>query len=229
MGVNKVVYGTTVLVDLTEDTVIPERLISGYTAHDKTGVEIVGVATGEATRVGNLEELQSNYDSEEGFLISYDNATNGITYITNTVTTSKGIYEETTSTTSASTWWFELVSGYTDRFYVYTIVNDEKLYMFNNTNAGANFMGLSATEKAIFIISYADIDKFYFKISTGNKWLQHSNGVGGMRLYIYNNTAANSQLSLTYKVNSIVPYGTLTITENGTYDVGRYKTVIINI
>jgi len=37
MEVNKVLYGDTVLIDLTEDTVTPEMMIKGYTAHDKTG------------------------------------------------------------------------------------------------------------------------------------------------------------------------------------------------
>lgn len=44
--VNKVVYGTTVLVDLTADTVTPETLMQGYTAHDKSGALITGTATG---------------------------------------------------------------------------------------------------------------------------------------------------------------------------------------
>lgn len=44
--VNKVIYGTTVLVDLTEDTVTPSALAEGYTAHDKSGAAIVGTATG---------------------------------------------------------------------------------------------------------------------------------------------------------------------------------------
>lgn len=44
MAVNKVVYGTTVLVDLTGDTVTQEALVSGYTAHDRSGALIVGTA-----------------------------------------------------------------------------------------------------------------------------------------------------------------------------------------
>lgn len=43
---NKVIYGTTVLVDLTADTVTPETLMQGYTAHDKSGALITGTATG---------------------------------------------------------------------------------------------------------------------------------------------------------------------------------------
>lgn len=46
LPVNKVVYGTTVLVDLTADTVTPETLLQGYTAHDKSGALITGTNTG---------------------------------------------------------------------------------------------------------------------------------------------------------------------------------------
>ena len=42
MAVNKVVYGTTVLVDLTEDTVTHDKLLKGYTAHDASGEPITG-------------------------------------------------------------------------------------------------------------------------------------------------------------------------------------------
>lgn len=42
---NKVVYGTTVLVDLTSDTVTESTLAKGVTAHDKTGASITGTLT----------------------------------------------------------------------------------------------------------------------------------------------------------------------------------------
>ena len=42
MAVNKVVYGTTVLVDLTKDTVTPDKLLKGATAHDASGESITG-------------------------------------------------------------------------------------------------------------------------------------------------------------------------------------------
>ena len=42
MGISKVVYGTTVLVDLTADTVDASHLAKGYTAHDASGNAIVG-------------------------------------------------------------------------------------------------------------------------------------------------------------------------------------------
>lgn len=41
-NVNKVSYNNNVLIDLTADTIVPEALLEGYTAHDKSGAEISG-------------------------------------------------------------------------------------------------------------------------------------------------------------------------------------------
>ena len=229
MGVNKIDFGNTTLIDLTDATATGSKILSGYTAYGKEGELMTGVAAGEVTNVSSLDELKGNWDNEDGFLFSYDPEVGERTYVTNTVITSKGVYEETTDVASASTWYFEQVSGYTDRFYVYTKISGENYYMYNDTGSGANFMGLSTTSKGIFVVSYAQDGKFYFKLSTGNKWLQHSKGGGGIRLYTDNLNDYNSRFVLTYKVNAIVPYGTLTITENGTYDVTTCKTIIVNI
>lgn len=44
LNVNKVVTGNTVRLDLTGDTVTPESLLEGFTAHDRTGSAITGAA-----------------------------------------------------------------------------------------------------------------------------------------------------------------------------------------
>lgn len=41
-NVNKVIYGGNVLIDLTGDTVTPDKILTGITAHDKSGAAIVG-------------------------------------------------------------------------------------------------------------------------------------------------------------------------------------------
>lgn len=41
-AINKVVFGSDTLIDLTADTVAPETLAAGITAHDKSGAAIVG-------------------------------------------------------------------------------------------------------------------------------------------------------------------------------------------
>ena len=45
MAINKVIYGGNILLDLTGDTVTPDQLKSGVTAHDKSGEVITGTCT----------------------------------------------------------------------------------------------------------------------------------------------------------------------------------------
>ena len=75
--VNKVVYNGSTLVDLTEDTVSPDTLINGYTAHNKSGAPI----TGNAVIPTKVSELQN----DAGYLktttmISVSNMSEGTTY-----------------------------------------------------------------------------------------------------------------------------------------------------
>ena len=51
---NKVIYGNTVLIDLTADTVTADKILAGFTAHDQSGAVITGtcaydVNSGDAT------------------------------------------------------------------------------------------------------------------------------------------------------------------------------------
>ena len=64
MAVNKVVYGTTVLVDLTEDTVTPQTLLLGNRAHGADGQVVNGTLTGSQTGVlVKLSDLDVTYVS----------------------------------------------------------------------------------------------------------------------------------------------------------------------
>lgn len=45
MAINKIIYGGRTLIDLTADTVTSDKLLSGYTTHDKTGASITGTCT----------------------------------------------------------------------------------------------------------------------------------------------------------------------------------------
>ena len=42
---NKIIYNGQTLIDLTADTVVANKLLSGYTAHDKSGAPITGSCT----------------------------------------------------------------------------------------------------------------------------------------------------------------------------------------
>lgn len=65
MAVNKVVYGNTDLIDLTNDTVTAQTLASGYTAHDNKGNSIMGTGnliTGTIYTVSGVVTDTTNYN-----------------------------------------------------------------------------------------------------------------------------------------------------------------------
>ena len=62
MAVNKVEINGVVKLDLTKDTVTPATLLSGYTAHDKSGQVIRG------TLVPKVKLLQDNVALSDGLL-----------------------------------------------------------------------------------------------------------------------------------------------------------------
>ena len=45
MAYNKIIYGGKTLIDLTGDTITPDKLAEGVTAHDKSGTQITGTST----------------------------------------------------------------------------------------------------------------------------------------------------------------------------------------
>lgn len=64
---NKVVYGSTVLIDLTADTITADKILASYTAHDQSGAVITGtcdfdVNSGDATvQVAEMLEGKTAY------------------------------------------------------------------------------------------------------------------------------------------------------------------------
>ena len=57
MPINKIIYEDNVLIDLTEDTVTPDTLVKGVTAHDKAG----NVITGTGDFVSESMVLEADY------------------------------------------------------------------------------------------------------------------------------------------------------------------------
>ena len=60
MATNKVVYGEDVLMDVSQDTVTPETLAQGVTAHNADGEQIVGTGINADTVDGWHVDVRSD-------------------------------------------------------------------------------------------------------------------------------------------------------------------------
>lgn len=79
MANNKVIYDGTTLIDLTSDTVTPDTLLTGATAHDASGAQITGTATGG----GDLSDITTNINGLlKGAGGKVTQAAGGVDYLT---------------------------------------------------------------------------------------------------------------------------------------------------
>lgn len=98
MGTNRIEYFGKVLIDLTEDTVTPETLAAGVTAHDKTGAEITGTMDLSA----ELEEYASLNTELESVINSLPEAGSGGTDSSGSDELVKSIIERNVTEVSSS-------------------------------------------------------------------------------------------------------------------------------
>lgn len=71
MGINKIIYGNTTLIDLTSDTVKKDALVKGYTAHDAGGNIITGTVT-SAALIPKYFDLHNGYVASSGGIWRYN-------------------------------------------------------------------------------------------------------------------------------------------------------------
>lgn len=69
MAINKVVYGSLTLLDLTEDTVTSDNLVSGIKAHTKAGEEITGTLVVKSVTTGTTEPKSAYGEDGDIFLV----------------------------------------------------------------------------------------------------------------------------------------------------------------
>ena len=67
MAHNRVIFGDETLIDISKDTVTPQTLAKGYTAHDANGEQIVGTMTSDEAPSGSGGEAV-----EEVFWVTCD-------------------------------------------------------------------------------------------------------------------------------------------------------------
>ena len=94
MAINKVVYGGNVLIDLTGDTVTADKVLSGFTTHDKSGASIEGtcdfdVNSTDAT-VAVAEMLTGKTAYARGSMLTGTMPNNGA--VSGEISTKDGVY-----------------------------------------------------------------------------------------------------------------------------------------
>ena len=94
MAKNKIIYGSEVLIDLTDDTAMAADILSGKKAHNRTGNQITGTCTydadtSDATATSN-EILNGRTAYVNGVKVTGDMANNG--GVTGTISTKAGQY-----------------------------------------------------------------------------------------------------------------------------------------
>lgn len=132
MAVNKVIYNGTTLIDLTGDTVTASCILSGYTAHDKSGTKIKGTYNPNWTYDYILEQGFDYGNStyvDDGSTITVTNDKNGHT-LTKQITDSKvtTTVKDKNGTTKGT-----FVKTYNDDCSVITSVNNYTGYTTTKT------------------------------------------------------------------------------------------------
>ena len=101
MAVNKVIFGNQVLVDLTGDTVAANGLMSGMTAHDRSGAAIVGTVASKSANDMFLDDTGVNmpaglYAGSIRFELNPDYPWNTFNFDTDVLTTDMIRFIQTT-------------------------------------------------------------------------------------------------------------------------------------
>ena len=156
------------------------------------GFSVYALVEAHEPPVTEIEYVTGTDELTDGipFLLSY----NGVSrYFTNTLN-GNSAFTETEFFSDAAEWYFENADG-DGKYRLYTYTDGRKQYL---KNTGGNLAGLGDPPGSVLELIPADGNKFYIKLDGANKWLQHSNGGGGIRFWTDNNNVANSQISVTY-------------------------------
>lgn len=76
-GVNKIIFGDETLLDISEDTVSPYRLLKGYKAHTADGTQVDGLYDPNATSILTTRKITVNgtYEADDDRALGYSEVT----------------------------------------------------------------------------------------------------------------------------------------------------------
>lgn len=131
---NKIIFGGQVLIDLTQDTVSADKLLEGFTAHDKSGAIITGTCTYDSdtsdATVAVAEMLKGKTAYARGTKLTGSMPNNGA--VSGTISTLDGTYT--------------VPQGYHDGSGTVTIDSTEKAKLLaGNIKAGITILGVEGS------------------------------------------------------------------------------------
>lgn len=134
MGNSKIIFGNEVLIDLTSDTVESSKILSGYTAHDKSGEVITGNCTFDADT--------SDANATAGEVLNGKTAYVNGSKVTGSMSNRGGV----TGTISAVNDSYTIQNGYHDGSGSVSIDSTEKSKIIaGNIKSGVSILGVTGT------------------------------------------------------------------------------------
>ena len=134
MGISKVIYGNTTLVDLTSDTVVASKLAYGYTAHGADGELVTGSNTYDADT--------SDADATAGEILSTKTAYVNGNKLAGTMPNRGGV----TGTISTVDGTYTIQNGYHDGSGTVEISSTEQAKIIeSNIKSGVEILGVTGT------------------------------------------------------------------------------------
>lgn len=198
-----------------EDFEIEDGKLSFY-ATSFSIYEIVEISGGSATdKAQTVDELTSERAQNSGFYLYYGSTPNFFTAELN----KKNALVETTDRFAAATWFFEESGGFLK---LYTYVDNQKMYLRNKSGYLVE-LTTNANEADLLDISEvkSSTPSFNIELKNQNKWLQHSNGGGGIRYYTDNKNKVNSNIIMEYTV-PVIDQSIVNQLDGKTYGIFHY-------
>ena len=184
MGVNKVMYGSRTVIDISGDTVTPDKLLSGVIGHNASGERITGTHKcegGTAEGIGTGAYVWAIYDTKEEWNYTtkslsestFPNGYDSTTYVGWTIT-DDGYFELNRGTTSGDTYYLPedsvgrkakkiLRKGRYSAINPYTVMTVKDA---PDTVKGDNLLGyISADAEDAYPLKGIQDNKYYIRIS----------------------------------------------------------------
>ena len=207
----------------------------GKVCFEADGFSVYEIVDGPGVYEPDLEHADSKNDLVVDLDDDEKEANNGLVlyvtlggtnkYFTNNLNNNSA-FVEVESLSKASKWYIE---SNNNSYYIYTYIGGVKKYI---SNSEGNLVSL-ADEGTPFDININNDDPktFYFKVKNQNKWLQHSGGGSGIRLWTDKKNTENSKIKVGFASSLEMPddiynldgktYGFLNYPDDtGTYGYG---------